>query len=62
MVDLDKLMNLMEETKNGCDHNCETCEMFLPTRNECYHIAEQKWRAWNEREHDRFGQLLKGER
>lgn len=62
MVDLDMLMQTYDETQKGCDHKCESCDMYLPARDECFHIANKRWKEWNEKEHDRFGQLLKGER
>ena len=56
-----KEIEVMEATKNGCDHNCSNCLMYLPDRYECYHITEKKWQEWNRKEHERFGRVLKGE-
>lgn len=61
MVELDRIMQVMEETKNGCDHICEKCDMYLPARDECFHSAQKRWQEWNKKEHDRFGRILKGE-
>lgn len=61
MVDIADMVKLMEETRNGCDHNCESCEMFLPARDECFHIASKKWEEWNTRRREQLGKILRGE-
>lgn len=58
---VEETIKKMEETKNGCDHKCDTCEMFLPARDECFHIANKKWEEWNRQKHERFEKLLRGE-
>ena len=54
------LMELYEQTKTGCDHNCKNCGMWMPVENQCYHNLEQKWVEWNRAEHIRFGEILRG--
>lgn len=55
----DKLITLMDKTENGCDKNCQNCDLWLSADKMCYHEWHRKWKAWNEAEHKRFGEILK---
>ena len=57
MVNLDEVMQI---TRDNCDHNCKDCPLYLPDRKECYHTANEKWQEWNYKEHIRFGEYLRG--
>ena len=57
MVNLEGLMILMEETKDNCNHKCDKCPMYLPSRDECFHSANKKWEEWNRKAHERFGEI-----
>ena len=60
MVKLDDLMKTMEATKDGCNHDCKNCEMFLPFEGMCYHTVHKLWKEWNLKEHERLGEVLRG--
>ena len=55
-------MDLYEKTKEGCDRNCKDCGMWMPLEKMCYHELEEKWRDWNRKEHERFGEILHDKR
>lgn len=61
MARLDDIIQTMEDTKDGCDHNCLKCDMYLPNYDMCFHEAEKQRMEWNRKEHERFGRVLKGE-
>lgn len=42
------LWNLIESTREGCDKQCDKCDLFLLTNNECFHQAQKKWKEWND--------------
>ena len=44
---------------NGCDRNCDMCDLFLYDREECYFDFEKKWKAWAEEQHENFEKVLK---
>ena len=54
-----ELIDLMEETKDSCDKNCEECGLFLPQNDLCFHEWHKKWQEWNREKHKRFGEKLK---
>lgn len=58
------MVNLFEQyesaIKNGCDHNCAMCDLFLLSRDECVIEANKKWEAWTKLQHEHFEEVLKG--
>lgn len=46
--------------KHGCDKNCQMCDLYLLSRQECVIEADKKWKAWAEKQHEKFGEVLKG--
>ncbi len=54
-----EIEELIERTKHKCDHNCDDCYLWMPREQMCYHELNQKWEAWNIKEHKRFGEILK---
>lgn len=54
-------MKIYESTKDGCDGKCLECEMYLPNYDKCFHKVEEQRKKWNEKEHERFGRILRGE-
>ena len=61
MARSEELMKIYESTKDGCDGKCLECEMYLPNYDKCFHKVEEQRKKWNEREHERFGRILRGE-
>lgn len=59
------MVDLFEEyesaLKNGCDHNCKMCDLFLYSREECMIEANKKWEEWTKAQHEKFEDVLKGE-
>lgn len=59
------MVNLYEHyedvLKNGCDKNCQSCDLYLGYRQECVIESEKKWEAWAEKQHAKFEKTLKGE-
>lgn len=56
----DELVALMDKAEKGeCDKKCETCPIFLPTRNECWTIANEKWQKWATNKHIEFQRTMK---
>jgi len=56
----DELVALMDKAESGdCDKNCETCPIFLPTRNECWTIADKKWQEWAKKKSQEFQKFMK---
>lgn len=45
--------------ENGCDRNCDMCDLYFLDRKECWFEVEKKWKAWADKQHDRFAQVLK---
>lgn len=45
--------------KNGCDHNCKMCDLFLLSRDECVIEANRKWEEWTRLQHQEFEEELK---
>lgn len=52
------LWELYLKNKNGCDHKCQSCELFSTKRNECYYEEEKKWEQWVKQQHIKFGEIL----
>ena len=44
----------------GCDKNCKPCDLYLDYRKECMIVAQKKWKAWAEKQHEAFGEVLRG--
>lgn len=57
-----ELYEQYEQLQNGCEHNCIQCGLWLFDRDECLIEANKKWEAWAKQEHERFGEILKGEK
>lgn len=58
MVEIFK--HYLDVLKDGCNKDCQHCDLYLPNRKECYIIAEEKWQNWTDERHKKFGEMLKG--
>lgn len=45
--------------KNGCDKNCDMCDLWLYDREECIIEANRKWQEWADKRHMEFDEFLK---
>lgn len=45
--------------KDGCDHNCEMCDLWLFSRDECWFEFEKRWQQWADKQHEEFADTLK---
>ena len=57
-LDFYKLFENVKE--NGCDHNCNACDLHLRYKNVCLIDDEKNWELWNKQEKERFSKILKG--
>lgn len=55
-----EFVDLWERTKVSCDKDCEHCEMFFSYSKKCVHEIEKKLKAWQEDQHRKFAEVLKG--
>ena len=58
------MVNLYEHyedvLEHGCDKNCQMCDLYLLSRQECAVESEKKWKRWAKQEHEKFGEYLDG--
>ena len=57
MVTNEELWKLYEQTEDGCNKKCDTCPLFLKTKDRCIHEDMEKWQQWAKKQHEEFGEM-----